>query len=390
MKVPRRALYIRQAPYPWDVRAEKICKALQAHGYEVEILARRGKGQPAEGESNGIRIHRVGPERPRAASLPVPGNPLWQGTLARRIRAFRPDILIARDIPVAPFARIAAHRFGIPWVIDMAEHYPAAMRSWKKYDDNLILRTAVNTLRIPDRIERRAVLEEQKSRLVDAYGVAPDRIVTVMNTPERDAFADVGPAARNRSTWRFGYHGFAGRDRDLMTLMRGFDLAVSSGLSVTLEIAGGGEALDELRAEATRLANGSRITFRGAFAPSETKQLYSEVDFGIVPCQVNPFTQCTVANKFFDYAACGRPFIFTATRPTERLMEIMRCGMCYEGGNPESVAAAISRIVEANYDELARNGLDAIRDKFNWECDAARMLAFLDRVTDMAGYSPTD
>lgn len=391
MKAPRRAIYLRQAPYPWDVRAEKICKALQAHGWEVEILARRGPNQPREGDANGIRVHRVGPGKPRAVSLPVPANPVWQRALARRIRAFRPDILIARDIPVAPFARAAAHRFGLPWVIDMAEHYPAAMRSWKKYSDNWLLRAAVGTLRLPDRIERRAVLatdgimpvcEEQKSRLVDDYGVASDRIVTVMNTPERGAFDDVAPSARNGSTWRFGYHGFVDRDRDLATLLRGFDLAISRGLPVTLEIAGGGEALGELRALGAGLANGSRITFHGAFAPGELKRLYSGVDFGIVPCQVNPFTQCTVANKFFDYAACGRPFIFTATRPTERLMKTMRCGISYAGGDPEAAAAAIARIVEADYDAMARNGLDAVRDEFNWTRDTDRMLAFLERVAD--------
>lgn len=386
---PRRALYIRQAPYPWDVRAEKICKALQAHGWGVEILARRGRGQPKSGDSNGIPIHRVGPETPRLASLPVPGNPVWQRALARRIRAFRPDLLIARDIPVAPFARAAARAFDIPWVIDMAEHYPAAMRSWKKYNDNWLLKTAVGRLRLPDRVERRAVLaadgvmpvcEEQKLRLVEDYGVSADRIVTVMNTPRRDAFADVAPAEHRGPPWRFGYHGFVGRDRDLVTLIRGFDQAIARGLPVVLHVAGGGEALEELRAEAGKLAGRDSIVFHGAFSPDQTKQLYSEVDFGIVPCEVNPFTQCTVANKFFDYAACGRPFIFTATGPTQRLMETMRCGVSYEGGNPEAVVAAIAQIIEADYGELARRGRLAVQDTFHWELDVARMVAFLERT----------
>lgn len=394
MNPPRRVLYIRQAPYPWDVRAEKICKALAANGWQVEILARRGRAQAEYADCNGLRVHRAGPETPRFASLPVPANPVWRHALARRIRAFRPDLLIARDIPVAPFARAAARSFGIPWVIDMAEHYPAAMRSWKKYNENWFLKTAVGALRLPDRIERRAVLaadgimpvcEEQKARLVRDYGVAPERIVNVMNTPPRDAFADVAPATHHGSIRHFGYHGFVGRDRDLATLIRGFDLAVSRGLPVSLDIAGGGEALDELKALAATLAARDRITFHGAFASDDIRRLYTAVDFGIVPCQVNAFTQCTIANKFFDYAACGRPFIFTATDPTMRLMETMRCGVPYAGGDPDAVAAAIARIIAADYATLAQNGRDAIRCTFNWEQDTDRMLAFLEQILGARG-----
>lgn len=389
MSFLRRVLYIRQAPYPWDIRVEKVCKAVRAHGCEVLILARRGLDQPETEVVDGMQVHRVGPHTPRFVSLPVPSSPVWQRALTKQIRAFRPDLLIARDIPMAPFAQVAGRRFGIPWVIDMAEHYPAAMRSWKKYNQNWVYKTLVDTLRLPDRIERRVVrdtngvmpvCEEQKSRLMRDYGVPADRIVTVMNTPDRDAFADVAPATRKDSLWRFGYHGFVDRDRDLATLIRGFDLAISRGVPVSLEIAGAGGALAELQELADALPSRSRISFHGAYLPGATKALYSQVDFGIVPCQVNAFTQCTVANKFFDYAACGRPFIFTATAPTVRLMETMNCGVSYEGGNPEAVAAAIAQITRADYDVLANNGRLAVEKTFNWSCDARRMVAFLDSV----------
>ena len=160
---------------------------------------------------------------------------------------------------------------------------------------------------------------------------------------------------------------------------------MSRGLPVSLDIAGGGEALDELKALAATLAARDRITFHGAFASDDIRRLYTAVDFGIVPCQVNAFTQCTIANKFFDYAACGRPFIFTSTDPTMRLMETMRCGVPYAGGDPDAVAAAIARIVAADYATLAQNGRDAIRCTFNWEQDTDRMMAFLEQILGARG-----
>src|SRR5690348_9337558 len=92
MGVPKRALYVRQAPYPWDIRVDKFCTSLHQHGWEVEIVARRGSDQDSVAETDGMGIHRVGPQRPRWISLPVPGNPLWQSLLDARVKAFKPDL----------------------------------------------------------------------------------------------------------------------------------------------------------------------------------------------------------------------------------------------------------------------------------------------------------
>lgn len=387
-----RVLYVWQARYPWDIRVEKICAALQRHGCEVEIVARRGAEEPARAECNGIAVHRIGPQRPRSASLPLPGNPLWRRGLRARVRAFQPDLLIARDIPVASFTAHAARSAGIPWVIDMAEHYPEAMRSWKKYRANPLLRVAVGPLRLPDRIERRAVCgadgilpvcEEMKSRLHREFGFPLDRIEPVLNTPERTRFAQIPAGRREGKPLRFGYHGILAGDRDLATLLRGFDLAAARRPDIQLEIAGDGESMPELSALRERLVHRNRISLRGPFARSEVDKLYTDIDFGVVSWALNPFTQTTIANKFFDYAACGRPFVFTDTAPMLRLMRDMRCGVAYRGGDPGDAARAILELADADYEALAANGRRAVQEHFNWECDSARLLGFLEQIMDM-------
>lgn len=392
MTLPRRVLYVWQAPYPWDIRVEKIAVALRRHGCEVEVLARRGVGEPRTADLGGIAIHRVGPEHPRLASLPLPGNPVWRRALQARMRMFRPDLLIARDIPVAGFAAQAARAARVPWVIDMAEHYPEAMRSWKKYTSNPLLRLLVGPFRLPDRIERRAVLkadgvmpvcEEQKLRLVREYGILAARVEPVLNTPKRAQFASMPSHDPRQHAWRFGYHGIVAQDRDLLTVVRGFDIAAAKNLAITLTIAGDGESMSDLRTEVERLPSRARITLSGAFARADVDRLYAETDIGIVSWAVNPFTETTIANKFFDYAACGRPFVFTATQPMLHLMETMRCGIPYRGGDPEDLARAMLQIVEADYAALAANGRRSIDEKFHWEKDVARMMAFLERVMEL-------
>ena len=157
----KRILYVWQASYPWDVRVQKICRSLDEAGFSVEILARRGVGEPPNASDGAIGIARVGSPSPSPASralwLPVPGNPIWSRAIRTRIRDFRPDLVIARDIPLALPVAAACGSWQIPWVIDMAEHYPVAMRTWKKYQANPIARLAINVLRMPDRVEKRAV-----------------------------------------------------------------------------------------------------------------------------------------------------------------------------------------------------------------------------------------
>jgi len=390
----KRILYVWQSAYPWDVRVEKICMSLVQNGFEVEILARRGVGESLTAIEKGIAVHRVGSPSGslilRALSLPVPGNPVWSRSIRRRVRAFRPDLVIARDIPLALPTAAACKRAGIPWVIDMAEHYPVAMRTWKKYQRNPFTRFAINTLRVPDRIEKRAVLradgilpvvEEQKERLIGEYGCRPDKIVPVLNTPETGRLPKSIPA--HKPAGHFGYHGVVIQDRDLLTVVRGFEIAAEQNPNLTLTIAGEGESLPDVRALLCASRHRNRVTLTGRkFKPEDAAALYSAVDYGIVSWVVNDFTNTTIANKFFDYAAFGKPMVFAETAPMVRLMKTMDCGFGYKGGDPVSCADAMLKLVAANYEKLGTNGRNAVEAQYNWDVDSRRMVHFVTGLID--------
>jgi len=389
MGVPKRALYVRQAPYPWDIRVDKFCTSLRQHGWEVEIVARRGPDQGSVAETDGMAIHRVGPKQPRWISLPVPGNPLWQNVLDARLKAFKPDLLIARDVPMALFTAHAASKAGVPWVLDMAEHYPAGMRSWKRYNTNPLLNLLVSTLRVPDLIERKGVsrangilvvCQEQKDRLQRQYQVPPEQIEIIFNTPGKARFANIPDKSRNPLDIRFGYHGMISQDRDLITVLRGFDIAAEKNPSIKLDVAGFGESESDVRDEIARLRHGDRITMSGSFTHADIDRLYTDIDFGVCCCELSEFSENAIANKYFDYAACGRPFLFTAQGPMVRLMEHFQCGVAYRGGDPEAAANAILQLVDADYSTMAANGRRAVAQEYNWENDTTHMLEFFERV----------
>jgi glycosyltransferase involved in cell wall biosynthesis len=271
----------------------------------------------------------------------------------------------------------------------MAEHYPEAMRTWKKYQAHAASRLLVNTLKLPDRVERHAVraadaifpvCEDMRERLVREHGCFPDRIVPVLNTPSRDRWRAIDERPAGYRGTRFCYHGVVIGDRDLETVVAGFDLAAADDPDITLLIAGGGESLEDVKRLAGAAVHKDRIALTGRFQPGELDRLYSETDFGVVSWKVNEFTHNTIANKFFDYAACGRPFIYAATRSMRRLMGRMQCGEAYRGDDPSSVAAAIHALRRGDYAAMAAAGRAAVDAEFNWEADVVRLGDALDRL----------
>jgi glycosyltransferase involved in cell wall biosynthesis len=188
----------------------------------------------------------------------------------------------------------------------------------------------------------------------------------------------------------FGYHGVLADDRDLTTLLRGFDMAAASHPDIHLEIHGDGESMPALCELRERLPGRARIHLRGPYRYDQLDALYADVDFGVVSLAVNAFTQATLPNKLFDYAACGRPFIFTATEPSQRVMREMRCGLGFRGGDPADVARAMLEIAQADYRTLAANGRNAVQHAFNWEADSTRMLGLLEQIVDAQICAPSD
>ena len=381
-------LHIWQAVYPWDVRVAKINRSLQREGYDVTVLARRGKGQPRSVSLDSVNISRVGPrDHFRFLSLPIPGNPFWRNEIRNQIANQATDLILVRDIPLAVLAAKAAKRKKIPVILDMAEHYPEAMRSWKKYSDNPILRKIVHDWRVPDRHEANAVkmmdgilvvCEEQKERLVKEYAYPAEKISVVLNTPELEALPSTnGSAPSQTGKITFGYHGILCQDRELEVILKGFEIAAVGNPNYRLLIAGGGESEQELRNLASTLKAKSQIDFTGRYTPDSLNELYSRADYGIVSLRANIFTEHTLANKFFDYAALGKPFIYPDLAPLRRVMTQMKCGVSFVPGSPESAAHALKQIQGLNYEQMRASGRKAVEAELNWENDSSRMVTFL-------------
>lgn len=378
-------LYVMGIRIPDEVRAEKVCRALLKDGHEVTVLSRWFKGAPEREVYQGVTILRVGKHLPFWRSNPLSINPFWQKEILSAARQTGAQILITREMLIAEASANVAHTLGIPALIDMAENYPGAMRGWKKYQSKFILRLLVNTLHVPDWIEKRAVqasdgiiivCNEQIERLHRAYGTSPENMVLVQNTPELELFEHVTKTCVSPPRV-FAHHGYFTLDRGLEALGRGFILAASELPDISLLLAGIGETYDDVRAIVDISAIRDRVEFSGEFKLTSRAELYSKVDVGVMPYAADENFNFTIPNKLFDYMACGKPVIVSEAVPMKRVVLETGAGIVADCSTPEKIAAAIRRMRHADVQKMSENGRKAAEKKYNWAVDSERLCKFV-------------
>jgi len=375
-------LHVLQVGYPPEVRAEKIIRSLRQAGHEVFIVARMP------------RHKRISPdeclylaESRTLISECIPYSPVYTGGIMGAIERWKPDLILAREMLITASAALAARKHNIPVLIDMAEPYPEAMRVWKKYNANPILRFLTHTLRLPDYIEKDAVkkskgiivvCDEHKQRLQHLFNLPDKHIAIVHNTPEIREFDNVKKGVSN-TPCIFGYHGYLTNDRGLDTFIKGFDIAFSLFPHIRLIISGEGAEEHYLRSLAASLPSSDAITFTGVYDAEDLPRLYSDIDFGITPYRVNGFINNTISNKNFDYLVCGKPMLTSLAAPLVRLMKETGGGIAVNCEQPEDIAQGIQQLLSADTQSMALKGMSYANDYYTWHHDSERLVDFIEQ-----------
>lgn len=401
-----RILKVWDAEYPWDVRVEKVCSALTSAGHEVHLVARNRTSGPPTERLPECTVHRLTPlpllgRRLSAASqFPAFFNPRWLSLLDRVGRAQEVQIVLCRDLPLAPAAIRTAHALGVPLVLDMAENYPAMIRDlWMTGATNLgdsLVRNpkaveAVErwTLRHADHVI--VVVEESRDRLV-RLGFPADRITVVGNTPRRariDRFPFPRPRSqRTRERLELVYLGLLETARGVATAIEAIALCRERNIPVGLTLIGDGRGREELEERVQQAKLDDRVHFRGFLPYDDALDAFPEADVGLIPHLAFESWNTTIPNKLFDYMAAGLAVVASDAVPTKRVIQETGCGLWYRSGDASHLAERLESLWRhPDLPSFGQAGRTAVRERFNWENDSARLLTALEEVTQLASGS---
>lgn len=386
--------HIWDADYPWDVRVEKVSRSLTHKGHAVHLVARNRDGNDAEEALPEATVHRLRPlpfgkGLDSLTSFPAFFNPRWTWRIAEVCRRTRADVILVRDLPLAPAAIRVGRKMGLPVALDMAENYPAMIRAiWdagrQKPHDMLVRNprfVAAVERWVLSRIDHVfVVIEENMERLVQ-LGYPSDRVSVVLNTPPRSRLL-TPPRKHRGQSFKLFYLGLLEAPRGVAELITAVGLARRAGVEVELDLVGGGREAPDFRKLAQNLGLiPSGVRFHGFLAHPEAIERMRHADVGVVPHYANESWNTTIPNKLFDYMAAGLPVLASDVKPVARIVEETGAGVIYADRDPEDAARALGELRDpAIRSGYAEAGLTAVAERYNWERDADVMATALERL----------
>jgi glycosyltransferase involved in cell wall biosynthesis len=301
--------------YESDPRVRRQAEALVARGDEVTVAALDAPGRPVRDVVDGVRVVHLPTRKYRGSStkayLSLYGGfgaraAAW---LARRPRAF--DVVQAHSMPEAlVFAGSVPRLFGVPLLLDVHDLTSKLFAS--KFADRRRVLAAVSAseraaLRFATEV---LTVHEPYADLIREMTRRP--VSVVMNCPDERLFA---PRPQPRA-WDpagevvFSYHGLIASRHGLVAATEALAELRRTVPGARLQVRGSGDGLDELaeRAGALDLAGAVDLPTRLYPLPEIVAEL-DRVHIGLVPSQIDPWTDGVLPTKLLEYASLGIPVI---------------------------------------------------------------------------------
>ena len=121
-----------------------------------------------------------------------------------------------------------------------------------------------------------------------------------------------------------------------------------------------------------------RVIINGLVPWRELGALECKGQIGIVCCQPVGNSFVTLANKLYNYMACGLAVVGMKNSLTEEIITDAKSGLCAEITDPFAIADAIAWLIDHPGDrrQMARNGRKAIEERYGWHCMEELMREF--------------
>ena len=355
---------------PFDIRIfHKECKTLSQAGYQVVLIAPHDREEDVEG----VRIRALPKAKNRFKRMTQTQLQLCKEAIRENADTFHLHDL--ELLPLGLFLKLHGKRI----IYDVHEDYSQALlsREWIPF----WLRRLVGQMVVGG--------EWLGGKFFDGVVAATPKIAkkfptikttTVQNFPFlSQSTENLGIPYQQREKI-VAYVGVVSPLRGAKEMVEAMAL-LPHRLGARLRIAGIFNPV-ALEVEARKLPGWDRIDFLGWQRHQEAMAMLGEARMGLVVFHPDPNHTEAQPNKLFEYMSAGIPVIASDFLLWRRVVEEIQCGLLVDPLNPKAIANAAQWLLEhpAEAEEMGKRGQKAIREHYNWDVEARKLLKFYERI----------
>jgi glycosyltransferase involved in cell wall biosynthesis len=379
-------LMIAYTNYETDARVIRAAEAAAEAGFDVDVMALRRPGQPAEERVRGVRVLRLPQQRFRGKSragyigayltffLRCFVVSTWR-FVTRRYRVIHvnnmPDVLV--------FAVVIPRLFGAKVILDIHDPMPETFGA--KYhgaERGFLYRVLLVQERLSVAFASRTVTvnDPVRDEIIRKHGYRPDSIDVVANFADDRVFTAIpySPAAERV---RCVFHGTILARYGLRTLVEAVS-KVRRRDKLQIRIIGEGDFSEALKDLIRTHGLEDVIEFRNRMYPShEIPQVLSDCHVGLVPLDITPISDFALPLKLIEYTCLGLPSVTVKSTTISYYLRPDEC-MLYPPGDSDALAKILDAIA-ANPGQLAeyRKRLPAAQARVTWSREKQKYVAML-------------
>ena len=125
-----------------------------------------------------------------------------------------------------------------------------------------------------------------------------------------------------------------------------------------------------------------RVNFHGKLNRQEVNEVLIKSSIGICTLHPTPAYLNSLPIKMFEYMAFGLPVVVSNFPYWIEIIDKARCGTAADPLDSGDIAKKISLILESKeiYSNYSKNGISSVRNKFNWNFEARKLITFYERL----------
>lgn len=214
-------------------------------------------------------------------------------------------------------------------------------------------------------------------------GKKSDDIFVVRSGPDLNRLHVMpsNPKWKNGRDAMVGYVGVMGDQEGIDLLLESArEIIFDKGRNVQFVLVGGGPALDDLKALATKLGLQDHVTFTGRAPDEELFEVLSSADVCVNPDRVNPMNDKSTMNKILEYMAFSKPIV--QFEVTEGRYSAQDASLYAEPNNTTDMAEKILSLIDdpARSAEMGVIGRTRVEQELSWDYQVDTLIAAYQRA----------